>query len=648
MGNEPSKRPSSKTGIHDTHSSNGQHVHRKSHDESTELSGIHGDHEDLGKIDILQSDTENTSATVKTLLQVANDLHVTDNVSSITASEVVDNSVLKLQDNEVSSSAITDDVKESSTDGQTDTHASPSGEVVDHTDTPSTTSRKDTPTTPGKDDSGVESSSDIVQVSGSGGGSKDSSTKSKANKKSKKSDNSKKANKSKELNIEESINDEVISLKKDKKKKPKKKISKQNSTVSDVGMTSTVSMSSGLNVSGVSSDAGRGTLERSVSSIEPGFVVVNSKENKNPRRPLSKSFSDIEQQKEKKKKKKTDKKKSSTIAPIPVPVENTNKEKRRSIFEEDFTVELGLGEDNLDVVSLSSLSSVEGNVEVENDDRKDTQETVDQQDQREEIVKSRNVSEYNLTFNDASIEEDESAESVENRVVYERKITIITHEPVLSEKNNIETGEPNNNYEVETKDEITHKDSKTDALNQISINYSSEDEDVDETVDDMLGNFSLVDQIVAKVSREYECAPQETLTDRYKNGVRRIGHSHSMSPSEGGKLHRPIRRQYSENVTRTRISNSFRQQESDDDVHDYPRRVILTRPLSFDYPSSSSSSSLSSKPSKRRQNSFSEMLKKSTNAFTHQRRKSENKGEPLKEQNVGKSGDGQTTTIVYM
>lgn len=354
MGNEHSKRTASKTGIHDVPSSNGQKVHKISRAESTDLSGLHGDHEDLGKIDILQSDTENNSAMVKTLLEVANGLHVTDNVSSIT--ETINSSALQLQDNEVSSSVITGDVRESSTDSQTHRHPSASGDVDDETNTPSVTPRKD-PSTPGRDDSGVESSSDIVQVSGSG--SKNSGSKLKGNKKSKKSDNNKKTNKPKENAINVSVEDEVISVKKDKKKKLKKKLSKQSSSVSDVGMTSTVSMSSGLNVSGVSLDAGRGTLERSASSIETGFVAIDSKENKTSRRPLSKSFSDMEPQKDKKKKKKTDKKKSSIIAPIPEPVENTNKEKRRSIFEEDFTVELGLGEDNLDVVSLSSLSSGE-------------------------------------------------------------------------------------------------------------------------------------------------------------------------------------------------------------------------------------------------------------------------------------------------
>ncbi|XP_021355318.1 uncharacterized protein LOC110451555 isoform X2 [Mizuhopecten yessoensis] len=355
MGNEPSKRSMTKTGGHATSISNGQHVDKMPRDESPEVSGVHGDSGDLGKIDILRSDSNNTSHNAKTLLEVANGQHVTDNVSSVTAGESVDNTVPELQDNAVSISVYKDNVKESSTDSRTETSSPPSGNVDDQTDTPPTTPRKDTQTTPGRDDSGVESSSDIVQVGRSSGV---SGTKSKVNKKSKKLEDSKKINKStSQINMNESIEDEVVSLKKDKKKKLKKKISKQNSTVSDVGMTSTVSMSSGLNVSSVSSDAGHGTLERSVSSVEPGFGVVNSKENKKPRRPLSKSFSDIEQQKEKKKKKKVDKKKSSIVSTMQVPVENTNKEKRRSIFEEDFTVELGFAEENLDVVSLSSLSS---------------------------------------------------------------------------------------------------------------------------------------------------------------------------------------------------------------------------------------------------------------------------------------------------
>ncbi|XP_060082477.1 uncharacterized protein LOC132561795 [Ylistrum balloti] len=647
MGNEPSKRSSTKTGNHDSYSSNGHHGDRLSHDESTELSGIHGVNENLGKIDILQSDTEQRPAAVKTLLEVANGLHVTDNVSSITANEGVDKMVLNLQDNEVSSTALKE-VKESLTNSQTDTNTNPCGDVVEETDTPPSTPRKETSTTPGKDDSGVESSSDIVQVSRSDGGSKDSGTKSKANKKSKKSEDKRKANKSTEHDFDESIEVEVISVKKDKKKKPKKKISKQNSTVSDVGMTSTVSMSSGLNVSSISSDTGRGTLERSVSSVEPGFGVVNSIDNKTSRRPLSKSLSDNEQQKEKKKKKKMDKKKSNLVTPMPVPVENTNKEKRRSIFEEDFTIELGLAEENLDVVSLSSLSSVDGKVECENGHNKRKQGMSDQQNDYEDSS-SRRVSEYNVTLRDSSTEECEKDDSVCNEVMYERKITVITHEPVSSETNLIETKEENNNLEAETKPEkeITEIDLNTDALHQISINYNSENEEGDETVSDSFDNYSLVDQIVAQVSREYDCNPHEILTKRNRNGLRRIGHSQSMSPTDGGKLHRPVRRQCSEDVTRTRLSNPCREYGSESDFHDQPRRVILTRPLSFDRPSSSSPSSTSI-PSKKRQNSFSEMFKKSTTALTHHRRKSENKGEPLKEQNVGKTGDDQTATIVYM
>lgn len=159
---------------------------------------------------------------------------------------------------------------------------------------------------------------------------------------------------------------------------------------------------------------------------------------------------------------------------------------------------------------------------------------------------------------------------------------------------------------------------KGDALKKISIDYNSHDEDEDDTEespDYSLGNYSLVDQIIDEVSREYGIQPNETLADNDRNGVRRLGHSSSLSPARGAKQSRPFRRMYSEDTTRSRLTSPLGRMHTESQKP--PRQVILTRPLSFEHPKP--------KGPKGRQNSFSDMLKKSATALTHHRVKSDTK-----------------------